>query len=120
MEQALRGGRPEQASALAPELIAVLETLLAALARIEPPAPGAPAAPSEVALLVGRLDALLRNDDARADDVLLDLQAALAGSAHGALLAELRLAVDDVEYRSALALLARLARTLDLQTAEGA
>ena len=120
VEQALREGRAQQALALAPQLIDVLETLLAALAQVEPLAQGAPLAATDVTLLVRRLDTLLRADDAKADDTLLDLQAVLAGSAHGALLAELRLAVDDVEYRHALALLARLARALDLHTVEGA
>ena len=120
VEQALREGRAQQALALAPQLIEVLESLLAALAQVEPLPQGAPPAATDVAVLVRRLEALLRTDDAKADEMLLELQAVLAGSAHGALLAELRLAVDDVEYRHALALLARLARALDLHTVEGA
>ena len=119
VEQALRQDQVEQAAALAPELIEQLDTLLAALARIEPLPASAPAAPTDLALLVRRLDNLLRADDAKADDVLHELQTVLAGSAHGALLAELQHAVDDVEYRCALALLTRLARALDLQTVEG-
>ena len=122
IEQALRAGDKERAVALAPQLIDLLEPLLAALEKVEPAraatAPRPPAGPADVMSLVRRLGALLGADDAKCDDVLLELQAALAGSAHGALLAELRLAVDDVEYRQALALLERLARALDLQTEE--
>jgi two-component system sensor histidine kinase/response regulator len=120
IEQALRAGQVQQAAALAPQLIALLDALLAGLAQVEPlPAP-VPPVPSDCALLVRRLDLLLRADDAKADDVLLELQAVLAGSPHGALLAQLRTAVDDVEYRHALALLAQLARALDLHSVERA
>jgi two-component system sensor histidine kinase/response regulator len=126
VELALREGRAAQAAALGPQLIEVLETLLAALAQVEPLPPlpplppGSSQAQADVAPLVRRLDALLRADDAEADDLLAELQAVLAGSAHMALLAELRMALDDVEYRQALVLLARLARALELHIVEGA
>ena len=67
-----------------------------------------------------RLEALLRADDAQADDVLHELQSMLAHSGHDEPLARLRLAVDDIEYPAALAALAELAGALDVRLAEGA
>ncbi|MFL6657053.1 MAG: response regulator [Massilia sp.] len=120
VEQALRAGHTEQADALAPELLAMLETVLAGFAAIHAPAPGAARSPGDVERLLRRLETLLRSDDAQADDVLQELQAVLAPSAHGATLAQLRVAVDDIEYSAALAALGELARALDVQLAEGA
>jgi two-component system sensor histidine kinase/response regulator len=118
MEHGLRGGRAQQAMASAPELITILDTVLAGFAAIEVPAPGAPGARSEVGPLLLRLERLLRNDDAQAEDVLTELQTILAPSPHDAALAQMRLAVDEIEYRTALAQLARLARALDVPLAE--
>jgi two-component system sensor histidine kinase/response regulator len=120
MEHALRDGQPEQATALAPRLAAMLETLLAGFAALEAPAAGAARAAGDVERLLLRLESLLRSDDAQAEDVLLELQAALAPSAHDAALARMLLAVDDIEYQAALAQLAQLARALDVRLAEGA
>jgi hypothetical protein len=54
------------------------------------------------------LGAYLRADDARAEDAVAGLQAALPDGAHAALIAALRKAVDDIEYARALALLEEL------------
>ena len=120
VEQALRGGRHEQAFALAPQLADALDAVLTGFAAIEAPPDAAGSAPADPARLLRRLHALLRADDAQADDVLAELQAALAGSAQQGLLMRLRLAIDDIEYASALALLAQLARALDVALEEEA
>jgi two-component system sensor histidine kinase/response regulator len=119
IEQALRDGRRDDAAALGPELTGVLETLLAALAQVDAPA-AAPARKADLAPLLHKLEALLHADDASADEVLLQLQAALAGAGHDVLLAQLRQAFDDVEYSSALVLLGRLARALGAKAAVNA
>jgi len=114
IEHALREGHREQAGALAPELAAMLDQLLAGLAQLDLSEGGAARAAQDAAPLVRRLESLLRADDAQAEDVLQELQAVLAASSHGALLAELRGAVDDVEYPAALATLARLATAINI------
>jgi len=124
IEQLLRGGEDAKAASLAPELASVLGHLLDGLAALDL-APAAPAqsfsqggAGAEGARLVRQLDALLRADDAQADDVLLALQAALRGSGHEALLAPIRRAVDDIEYGAALVALAALGRRLGVELTE--
>ncbi|QJE03425.1 response regulator [Massilia forsythiae] len=128
LEQELRAGRHERVPLLAPDLIVALETVLGGLARIAPPAaagagaaPAAAASGADIAALLARLETFLRDDDARAEDALDALQAALQGmpqagqdaSERIALLAPLRQAVDDIEYDAALAHLAALGRVLD-------
>ena len=116
IEHALREGQCEQAAARAPELAVMLDKLLAGLAQLDlSEAQAALAlAAQDAAPLVRRLEALLRADDAQAEDVLQDLQAVLARSPHGALVAPLRAAVDDVEYPAALAALALLAAAINI------
>jgi two-component system sensor histidine kinase/response regulator len=117
LEQALRSGQREQGMAMATSLLAALDALLAGFAALEAP-PAAPAlAPlgADVAPLLQRLQALLRADDARAEDVLNELESALGSAEHGALLASVRAAVDDIEYPAALAALDALVRTLEAQ-----
>ena len=118
LEQALRRGELGQAKAALPDLIAALDTLLAGLALVEAPQTGARRAPVEVARLVRRLEALLRADDAQAEDALAELQAVLAGAGHDAMLAQIRVAIDDIEYGAALGTLGALARALDIDMAE--
>jgi alcohol dehydrogenase class IV len=65
--------------------------------------------------LLTRLEGFLRDDDARAEDALAELQAALQGTPHAEALAALRQAVDDIEYDTALARLAQLARALGFE-----
>ena len=124
IEAALRGGESERARNLAPELAATLSALLTqlegALTTIEAPPPMPARAPAQLAPLVLRLASLLAADDAQADDVLLELQAALRGAGHDAALAPIRRAVDEIEYNAALAALAVLARSLDIDLTEGA
>ncbi len=120
IEQALRAGQLDAAFALAPELAAMLDTLLAGFARIDAPAARAARAPVDLERLLRRLENLLRADDAQAEDVLVELHAVLAPSGHDVMLARMRLAVDDIEYPAALEALADLARALDVQLAEDA
>jgi hypothetical protein len=76
--------------------------------------------PAHAGRLLRQLESLLRDDDARAEDVLGQLEALLAaGGPHEALTA-IRLAVDEIEYHAALAPLATLARDLGLAMEEGA
>jgi two-component system, sensor histidine kinase and response regulator len=120
IEAALRAGDNVRAAELAPELLAMLVPLLDELAEVEAPPAAPDTAPADLARLMRRLGVLLMADDAQADDVLLELQAALRGAGHDAKLAAVRRAVDDLEYGAALAALAVLARSLDIQLAEGA
>ncbi|MEO7494120.1 MAG: response regulator, partial [Massilia sp.] len=120
VEQALREGDRVRAAALAPELLAALESVLAGLAKVTLPLQAAVRAPSDVARLIRQLEALLRADDAQAEDVLLELQTVLADGGHAAELAAIRQAVDDIEYAAALAPLAALAQSLDVSLGESA
>jgi len=112
LELELRAGRRERLPLLAPELSLALDAVLGGLIRIggtgSDTGAGPAAAGSDPGALVRRLAAYLRTDDARAEDVLAELQAALPGSEHAALLAALRQAVDEIEYGRALALLGEL------------
>ena len=123
LEGELRAGRHERVPLLTPDLILALEGVLAGLARVAlPPAPAAAAkaTPADVRALVSQLEAYLRDDDARADDALAALRAALPraadGSAPAVALAGLAQAIGDIEYDTALARLAALTQSLDLET----
>ena len=67
---------------------------------------------SDARLLIARLEAYLRNDDARAEDVMTELCALPAVSVHVEQLAAIQRAVDDIEYQQALAPLGLLSRAL--------
>ena len=120
IELALRSGDLRQASLLAPDLAALLEALLAALAPVQAPSEPGARLLSDAPPLVRRLEAMLRADDAQADDVLAQLQEVLAQSPHRAALAPIRAAVDDIEYALALTALAVLARDMNIKLAESA
>jgi len=122
LELELRAGRREHLALLVPDLIVALEGILAGLERgaVRTGAPakaaGATAAQgaagtAELAPLLARLDAYLVADDARAEDALAALEAALPDAAragHGARLDALRRAVREIEYEAARAHLAQL------------
>ncbi len=110
IEQDLQAGRTETMAALIPDLLAVMEPVLAGLALLaqQAKADGHAAGP-----LLKQLDTYLRADDARAEDAMLALQSNLGATRHAALLAELAQAVNDVEYASARTALAKLAGALD-------
>ena len=114
LEHELRAGRTAHASELAADLIAAMDVVLAGLhtviARAEARAHDQPG----VAHLLQQLADLLAHDDARAEDVLADLENLLAGGVHDASLAAMARAVDEIEYAAALAPLQALARALDV------
>ncbi|NYE59994.1 signal transduction histidine kinase/CheY-like chemotaxis protein [Duganella sp. 1224] len=112
LEQALRNGDGAALAALAAELADGLDVVVAGLAQLgESPAPPR-YRDGDATLLITRLEAHLRADDARAEDVLAELRALPLIQRHPAQLAAIQRAVDDIEYQSALAPLAALARTL--------
>ena len=118
LEHELRAGHAGQyVPVLASDLIVGLEDLLAGLARIvagrTAKAPVHGADPARVRPLLERLDGWLRADDARAEDGVTALEAALPEAHHAALLAALRDAVEEVEYAAAREHLAALAHGLD-------
>jgi signal transduction histidine kinase/CheY-like chemotaxis protein len=118
LEQELRAGRHDRVPLLAPDLIMALDRLLSGLARALPPEPAALPQADLPGLrgLLTRLEGFLRDDDARAEDALAELQSVLQGTPeaqdHAEALAALRQAVDDIEYDAALGQLAQLARAL--------
>jgi len=131
VEQALRAGRDDTIAALGPDLAAMLDTVLAGLLQAAPPAAaatGTAKAPdaggldgAKVHTLILRLETLLRSDDARAEDTLLELQMLLAGRAPlQAPLSSIQQSIDEIEYHGGLAPLAELARALDMNLEESA
>jgi signal transduction histidine kinase/DNA-binding response OmpR family regulator/HPt (histidine-containing phosphotransfer) domain-containing protein len=122
VEEELRDGRDEQLAELVPELASMLAALLAGLAAgSAPPSPASAAeADADVQALLRALAAALRDDDARAEDLLRELQALGAAAPHAALVGEIARAVADIEYDAALAPLAQLARVLNTTLEEPA
>ena len=114
LERDLRNGQAEHLAFQVPGLVAAAETVLAALAQLAEAAQPRQADPAALSGLLGRLQEHLHADDARAEDVLSELEPLLAGRPQGPLLAELRRAVRDLEYAAALAPLAALAASLEL------
>jgi len=140
IEQALRDGLRARAVQLAPQMSAMLQAVLAGLTQLtqqaapaQPPATQPATPPSSAATteapaadlpaLLRNLEACLRADDARAEDALLALEAVLAKNAPDAAqqaLAQVRRAVDEIEYDAALSPLAQLAQALDIELGESA
>jgi two-component system, sensor histidine kinase and response regulator len=118
LEQDLRAGRQDRLAGLFSSLAGTLETVLTGLAQVDAPQPGA--AHCGVAETIRQLDAHLRADDARAEDVLLELQSLLAGGSHDELLRAIALAVHELEHETALAPLAALASALGIKLEETA
>jgi two-component system sensor histidine kinase/response regulator len=121
LEGELRAGGHARVPLLVPDLILALEGVLAGLARLALPAAAAtPAAAgataADVRTLAAQLEAYLRDGDARADDVLAALRAALPQADHAAALGALAQAIDDLEYEAALGRLAALVRALGFET----
>ena len=113
LEQDLRAGPLSRLAVQVPGLVTSTETVLAGLAQLAAAALPRRADPRAVADVLARLQAYLADDDARAEDALSELEALLAGTAHAAALAQVRRAVEDIEYTAALAPLGALA--LDLE-----
>ncbi|NVM78228.1 signal transduction histidine kinase/DNA-binding NarL/FixJ family response regulator/HPt (histidine-containing phosphotransfer) domain-containing protein [Duganella sp. SG902] len=113
LEQAMRNDRLDRIALLAGELADGLEVVVNGLAQLgEPPAP-VRYRDSDAHLLITRLEAYLRSDDARAEDVLAELRALPVVLRHADLLAQIQRAVDDIEYHAALAPLGALSRALN-------
>jgi signal transduction histidine kinase/CheY-like chemotaxis protein len=118
LEQALRNGRSDRIPMLATELADGLDLVVGGLSQLnEAPAP-VRYRDSDAALLIARLEAFLRSDDARADDVLDELRALPLATRHAGLLAAIAAAVDDIEYQAALAPLGALSRALQNEPEE--
>ena len=113
VELELRAGRLERIGALVAELIEALDTVLTGLAKVESPVTASSYAAADGRRLAHRLETLLRAEDARAEDALLELQTLLAGSRHAGSLAAVQRAVDEIEYHAALAPLSALALALE-------
>jgi len=111
-EYALRTGRDEQLPMLAPALAAQLELVVGGLAPLTLSKAATRYRDSDADLLIERLEAYLRADDARAEDVLAELRMVPVAAAQAEHMAALQRAVDELEYQSALAPLAALARAL--------
>jgi CheY-like chemotaxis protein len=118
LEQDLRSGRTDRLAERAAPLLAALETVLDGLAQLDTPAAGLPR--YGVTDVIRQLDAYLREDDARAEDALLELQAMLAAAPHRAALDAIASAVHDLEYEAARAPLAGLASALGTTVEETA
>jgi CheY-like chemotaxis protein len=116
VEQALHGAGDDRLAALAGELAAGLDLVVGGLAQLDQPPAPARYRDEDAGLLIGRLEAWLRADDARAEDVLLELRALPAVIQHADLLAAVQRAVEEIEYQAALAPLHALAQALALQT----
>jgi two-component system sensor histidine kinase/response regulator len=112
LEHELRAGRTAQIGELAADLTAALESVLGGLATVIAQAEARTFDEGGVAGLLQQLADLLAGDDARAEDVLADVESLLAGGAHDATLAAISRAVDEIEYHAAMAPLAELARAL--------
>ncbi|MRW89678.1 response regulator [Duganella sp. FT80W] len=116
LEQALREGRQDRIPMLASELAESLQVVVGGLARMSEPTPVPRYRDDDVTLLITRLEAYLRADDARAEDVLAELRALPAVLPHAALLTSVQRAVDEIEYQAALAPLSALVRALQTET----
>jgi len=116
LEGELRGGRLEQLGVLVPTVVAAAETALLGLAQMAAAALPKPADPQALADILVRLDGYLRSDDARAEDVLAQLEMLLGAGPHEDTLDAVRRAVLEIEYAAALAPLSELAARLDLSS----
>jgi two-component system sensor histidine kinase/response regulator len=114
LEDELRAGRTAQVDDMATDLVKALDTVLAGLANVIAQAEARTVDAAGVARLLQQLADLLAADDARAEDVLAELETLLAGGIHDAQLAAIVRAVDEIEYHAAMVPLAELARALDV------
>jgi two-component system sensor histidine kinase/response regulator len=122
VEQALRRGANDEALALVPDLADTLSGFVRSLVQLGEVGSriSGTSDPAVLGPLMNRLADLLRGDDARAEDVLIELQAAMGPGAVGdTQLAAVRTAVVDIEYRSALESLTALASSVGMQLGTG-
>jgi two-component system sensor histidine kinase/response regulator len=115
VEAAVRDARPERCTNEAAAMARALDIIVAGFGNaLQPASDGSAAQAADFGRLLRELDAFLRADDARSEDLLTELSALLAGSPHAALLARIQRAVDEIEYHDALKPLAELARALNI------
>ncbi|MCE3262666.1 MAG: hypothetical protein K0R43_1745 [Pseudoduganella sp.] len=115
VEAGVRDGRPERCLQEAVEMAQALQQILDGFGNaLQPPAASVDSQAADFGHLLRELDRYLRADDARAEDLLTELSALLVSSPHGALLARIQRAVDEIEYHDALKPLAELARKLEI------
>jgi signal transduction histidine kinase/CheY-like chemotaxis protein len=112
VEQALYSGREDRIATLAAELSTDLELVAGGLAAISIPATTARYQDTDAGMLIDQLQTYLRADDARAEDILLELRALPVVLQHANTLAAIQRAVEDIEYQAALAPLNALANAL--------
>jgi HPt (histidine-containing phosphotransfer) domain-containing protein len=116
VEAGARDGRPERCMKEAADMAKTLEIILAGFANaLQPPSGECESQVADFSRLLRELDGYLRADDARSEDLLTELSALLAGSAHAAPLARIQRAVDEIEYHDALKPLADLAKALGVE-----
>ncbi|TFW19363.1 hybrid sensor histidine kinase/response regulator [Duganella callida] len=122
LEQALAGSQNEinmsQIAVAANELSAGLDAIIHGLAQLGEPAVQVRYRDDDAELLISRLEAYLRADDARAEDVLTELRVLPVTLRHADKIEPIQRAVDDLEYQVALAPLAALARALQNELEE--
>jgi len=114
LEQELRAGHLEQVGVQVSTLVSAAEGALAGLAQLAAAALPKPPDPQALAEVLARLDGYLRSDDARAEDLLAQLELLLGAGPHEDALDAVRRAVTEIEYAAALAPLSVLAARLDL------
>ncbi|HTJ95533.1 MAG TPA: response regulator, partial [Pararobbsia sp.] len=117
VERAVRRGANDEALALVPDLAGTLEAVVAGLAQLDGPAASRGDMPNRARLaqLMNTLADLLRADDARAEEAVAELQAAIGTTSRGSEITALRTAVADIEYRTALEQLDALAAATGIQ-----
>jgi signal transduction histidine kinase/CheY-like chemotaxis protein len=118
LEQALISERSDRIPMLAAELAEGLELVVGGLAQLGEPAVPAHYCDGDASLLIARLEAYLRADDARAEDVLAELRALPRVMRHAEQLAAIQEAVNEIEYQAALVPLGALAHTLQNELEE--
>jgi two-component system sensor histidine kinase/response regulator len=124
VEEALCNGRDDSIDALSAVLADALDVVVAGLAPLVARAPrmdgDGKGNNADAALLIARMSAYLREDDARAEDVLMDMRSLPAITAQAELLEAIQRAVNDIEYPAALAALEALTRALKTTVEENA
>ena len=112
----LAAAEPAVISELLAATVAALTPVIDGLATLAQPAAAAPAAQevdhATVAPLLAQLQALLADDDTDAATVVEQLQPLLAGTAWAAVLEQIRHAVDDYDFETALTALSKPLRQL--------
>lgn len=118
LELALYHQSHERIWPLATELADGLDVVVDGLAQMDEAPSPLRYRDGDAALLIARLEAYLRADDARAEDVLAELRALPLAIHHAEQLTLIQRAVDEIEYQAALTPLGTLARTLQNELEE--